>query len=301
MHRMSRRDLVEGLAAAISCGALSPQDVQAACIDDLTNFVNLRYKLTGPKVWYVDPVLGNDANCGEAPGDGAFKSIAGAISKAKHNFDYAGFGPKIKLAPGTHRLPEGWQEAYPWTGGVGLTIAGAEPDTADPTDYIIVGGFNFREPGTVVLLHGMHFVTERGNQIAIQASQGAVVDINNCRFGEFTLTGTHVQVMESSKANIYKPTIVGGASSFLRVWYHSLISFNGPVVTSNEIAFEHFINLANQSTIYNAGAVLAFEGGMNCAGQKYLVQDRSTLNLGGVAEALPGTIPGYKDLTSLVQ
>jgi hypothetical protein len=249
--------------------------------------------------WNVDASLGNDANDGLATGSGgAFRTLGGAIAVTKSQVDYRSVGPLIQLAPGTYT--GGQLEAYAWTGGVALTIRGVGV-SGNPAAYIIAAPagqacFECREPQTVVIFEGVRF-TGTSTSTCIGASQGCVMDINNCQFGAFT-AGTLVSASELAMVNIYQPHITGNCAVAFSASDYAYIVLSGVVSVDPGLNFSAAF-LICQNAVFRASSMTT-NYAPGSTGKKYINTEHGLLGLGtGVPDALPGNIAGTTDSTSI--
>ncbi|MEM8773682.1 MAG: DUF2793 domain-containing protein [Pseudomonadota bacterium] len=146
-----------------------------------------RKVLNGPRIYFVDPALGDDANDGLSAGAAAFATISRAIGVAQ-GIDASGHAITIRLADGSYALSGALSINHAVIGGEQLIIEG---NTAAPTQVTISASDEvFDVAGGALLLRGIQVGNSSGTKPAIQVKNGGRVTLDRV---DFAASGQHIR------------------------------------------------------------------------------------------------------------
>lgn len=189
---------------------------EALRVDGLTGRVTTgvagwREVLTGPRSFFVDAILGNDAGSGMGQASDAFASLPRALAAAL-SLDSGGHDVTIEIASGIYGLAETLRIGTGLTGGGKLILQGnsADPDAAtiEATDSVIEVSSGY------LLLRGVRLQNSSTVKAVVTvATQGEVI-LDQVAFGP---AGGHLNVAGGRVALAGGYAIKGSAAYHLRV------------------------------------------------------------------------------------
>jgi hypothetical protein len=242
--------------------------------------------------FYVDPVLGSDANDGLVAGaGGALLSIQTAIDRLHQYVEPNNLAATVNLADGTYSVGAGINCDYVF-GPSEIFITG---NFASPQNVIIscnAGGtcFNCQEPATFTFT-GMTISTIGNGSTGIFCRQHTTTDLANLIFAAFPL-GIQLSLENHGSMNVIgNLAIIGGAVTWLSANDLSFFSATGFNCTiSAGLNYSVFVE-SERNSVVKLG--INFQGagsGAGLTGQQYDCSYNSLLDRSGTT--IPGTIAG---------
>tara|TARA_R110002012_G_scaffold38863_1_gene107801 strand:- start:50191 stop:51558 length:1368 start_codon:yes stop_codon:yes gene_type:complete len=256
---------------------------EALRVDGLTGRVTTgvagwREVLTGPRSFFVDAILGNDAGSGMGQASDAFASLPRALAAAL-SLDSGGHDVTIEIASGIYGLAETLRIGTGLTGGGKLILQGnsADPDAAtiEATDSVIEVSSGY------LLLRGVRLQNSSTVKAVVTvATQGEVI-LDQVAFGP---AGGHLNVAGGRVALAGGYAIKGSAAYHLRVSEGGLYDGSAQsVVLQDTPSFsDTYITCSEGSVARVTGQ--GFTG--NAAGKRF------DLSTNGIIIARGNTLPG---------
>ena len=260
---------------------------EALRVDGLTGRVTTgvagwREVLTGPRSFFVDAILGNDAGSGMGQASDAFASLPRALAAAL-SLDSGGHDVTIEIASGIYGLAETLRIGTGLTGGGKLILQGnsADPDAAtiEATDSVIEVSSGY------LLLRGVRLQNSSTVKAVVTvATQGEVI-LDQVAFGP---AGGHLNVAGGRVALAGGYAIKGSAAYHLRVSEGGLYDGSAQsVVLQDTPSFsDTYITCSEGSVARVTGQ--GFTG--NAAGKRFDLSTNGIISAGG--NILPGDTAG---------
>lgn len=260
---------------------------EALRVDGLTGRVTTgvagwREMLAGPRSFFVDAILGNDAGSGLGQASDAFASLPRALAAAL-SLDSGGHDITIEIASGTYGLAETLRIGTGLTGGGKLILQGnsADPDAAtiEATDSVIEVSSGY------LLLRGVRLQNSSTVKAVVTvATQGEVI-LDQVAFGP---AGGHLNVAGGRVALAGGYAIKGSAAYHLRVSEGGLYDGSAqPVVLQDTPSFsDTYITCSEGGVARVTGQ--GFTG--NAAGKRFDLSTNGIIIAGG--NTLPGDTAG---------
>ena len=260
---------------------------EALRVDGLTGRVTTgvagwREMLTGPRSFFVDAILGNDAGSGLGQASDAFASLPRALAAAL-SLDSGGHDITIEIASGIYGLAETLRIGTGLTGGGKLILQGnsADPDAAtiEATDSVIEVSSGY------LLLRGVRLQNSSTVKAVVTvATQGEVI-LDQVAFGP---AGGHLNVAGGRVALAGGYAIKGSAAYHLRVSEGGLYDGSAqPVVLQDTPSFsDTYITCSEGGVARVTGQ--GFTG--NAAGKRFDLSTNGIISAGG--NILPGDTAG---------
>ena len=238
--------------------------------------------LAGPRSFFVDAILGNDAGSGLGQASDAFASLPRALAAAL-SLDSGGHDITIEIASGTYGLAETLRIGTGLTGGGKLILQGnsADPDAAtiEATDSVIEVSSGY------LLLRGVRLQNSSTVKAVVTvATQGEVI-LDQVAFGP---AGGHLNVAGGRVALAGGYAIKGSAAYHLRVSEGGLYDGSAqPVVLQDTPSFsDTYITCSEGGVARVTGQ--GFTG--NAAGKRFDLSTNGIIIAGG--NTLPGDTAG---------
>ena len=260
---------------------------EALRVDGLTGRVTTgvagwREVLTGPRRFFVDAILGNDAGSGMGQASDAFASLPRALAAAL-SLDSGGHDITIEIASGIYGLAETLRIGTGLTGGGKLILQGnsADPDAAtiEATDSVIEVSSGY------LLLRGVRLQNSSTVKAVVTvATQGEVI-LDQVAFGP---AGGHLNVAGGRVALAGGYAIKGSAAYHLRVSEGGLYDGSAQPVVLQDTPFfsDTYITCSEGGVARVTGQ--GFTG--NAAGKRFDLSTNGIIIAGG--NILPGDTAG---------
>jgi hypothetical protein len=246
--------------------------------------------------FYVDPG-GSDSNDGLTPGS-AMATISNAWTVIRDQTDGQA---SINLTPGaTYNVGTGVALAADESGAFGRLIGFAgDPTLANPPIIqcnAASSALQLRD-GAWISINGIKFTTIGNNSTAVNLSQTALADMQNCIWGNFPL-GYCIQIADDAWSNITATHrfVTGSATAFLYVESGSKAVISA-TIDFNSVAYTFSVGFIQEDLmgrVQIGGTTFTNTG--SYSGPKYQLTNGSFLQLSGVT--IPGSV-GSADATSL--
>ena len=260
---------------------------EALRVDGLTGRVTTgvagwREVLTGPRRFFVDAILGNDAGSGMGQASDAFASLPRALAAAL-SLDSGGHDITIEIASGIYGLAETLRIGTGLTGGGKLILQGnsADPDAAtiEATDSVIEVSSGY------LLLRGVRLQNSSTVKAVVTvATQGEVI-LDQVAFGP---AGGNLNVAGGRVALAGGYAIKGSAAYHLRVSEGGLYDGSAQPVVLQDTPFfsDTYITCSEGGVARVTGQ--GFTG--NAAGKRFDLSTNGIIIAGG--NTLPGDTAG---------
>lgn len=199
--------------------------IEAATGRVLLGVSRWREMLEGPRTYYVNTALGDDAQDGTAPGPGAFSTVHRAVEALKQ-IDSGGHDITVQLADGTYTLSQVLRLDTPLIGGGRVILLG---NTTTPSDVTLeAGGDVIAVDAGQLVLRGLALRNTGAASRALAVGAGATVALDDVVFGS---AGGHIEVTGGRLLVEGAYGIDGGADTHLVVAEGGVFVGNGHVVT----------------------------------------------------------------------
>jgi hypothetical protein len=240
-----------------------------------------REMLTGPRTYYVDPLLGSDTRDGQAAGQGAFATLDRAVTEVAH-VDGSGHLVTVQLADGVYDLgavPVGIMAPL---GGGGIEIIG---NVTNPNAVTVTSSGAAMELVTGRLkLRGVRLEMS-GTEPTLRVLSGGVLEVDQVTFGT---AGGHIDLVGGRLEGGGSYAIDGGAAYHLRLSQGAVLGGGVQALT-----------LSNTPNFTTAFAICTMAGQADfsghsfagaATGKRFDVATQGVIQSGGIV--LPGDTAG---------
>lgn len=241
-----------------------------------------REMLTGPRIYYVDAALGNDANDGLSGGANAFASIAKAVQIAQA-LDSGGHDITVQLADGTYGLGQALEIPHGLVGGGRLILQG---NPGAPQLVVLEGADQvLQASGGCVVLRGVKIQNASAVTAALLVRGAGHLALDGVVFGP---AGGHVDVDGGYVSLEGAYTIDGGSGFHLRLSGGGRFDAHAQTVTlTGTPDFQDGFCVCSEASIARLGGQ-SFVG--SATGKRFDVSANALINSGGTV--LPGDSAG---------
>ena len=240
-----------------------------------------REMLTGPRTYYVDPLLGSDTRDGQAAGQGAFATLDRAVTEVAH-VDGSGHPVTVQLADGVYDLgavPVGIMAPL---GGGGIEIIG---NVTNPNAVTVTSSGAAMELVTGRLkLRGVRLEMS-GTEPTLRVLSGGVLEVDQVTFGT---AGGHIDLVGGRLEGGGSYAIDGGGAYHLRLSQGAVLGGGVQALT-----------LSNTPNFTTAFAICTMAGQADfsghsfagaATGRRFDVATQGVIQSGGIV--LPGDTAG---------
>lgn len=254
-----------------------------------------RWETTTPS-FFVDPINGLDndsTNDGLVAGVGSFATIDFAYNHIMREVDSRHTPVFIHLSNNTHEVGSGFIATYNLFGSGQIQMVGGGPANTvincDPGGNCLF----LREHGVVITAAGIKFTTSGFASTAIAVSQGAVCDLEDWEFGDFS-GGAHIAAQVSAQIGLNSGGTISGNMAVHFTCANSAYINYGPwtIDIPSPLTFTVFASISNTAVVSDAGGT-TFTGagaGAGSTGQQYAVGSNGVL--AGSSTTWPGNVAG---------
>jgi len=267
---------------------------EALRIDAATGMVTLprvsgRTVLSAPRIYYVDPVLGSDANDGLGAGASGFASLARALEVVQ-GLNANGHSVTVQLADGTHAVSAPLVYDAGVSGQAQVTLQG---NVAAPTQVVLDGA------GTVVQVVAGHLAL-RGVQVQSASTTAPAIEVRNrstlsveaVDFG--AAPAGHIKVVSAHLYLTGDYSISGSADAHIALDLGAVAEMQGGTVSLS--GTPDFPTAFFVSASCSAAGLIGVTYTGSATGPRYLAATNGTIDTGGEGtDYLPGDAAGSKN------